>query len=100
LISLRIVNGLTRTVLASSMVGVLMSASGMIIAFYADIAPGGSVVLTGISILTIVELFAFASRWRNRHRVGLESFGDHKHGHESHAHGATGDGIHADHTHR
>jgi len=100
LISLRIVNGLTRTVLASSMVGVLMSASGMIIAFYADIAPGGSVVLTGISILTIVELFAFASRWRNRHRVGLESFGYHKHGHESHAHGATGDGIHADHTHR
>jgi len=58
------------------------------------------VVLTGISILTIVELFAFASRWRNRHRVGLESFGYHKHGHESHAHGATGDGIHADHTHR
>lgn len=100
LISLRIVNGLTRTVLASSVVGVLMSASGMIIAFYADIAPGGSVVLTGITILTIVELLAFASRWRNRHRVSLDSFGDHDHGHESHAHGSTGGGIHSDNTHR
>jgi len=100
LISLRIVNGLTRTVIASSVVGVLMSASGMVIAFYADIAPGGSVVLTGITILTIVELLAFASRWRNRHRVSLDSFGDHDHGHESHAHGSTGGGIHSDHTHR
>lgn len=53
LISLRIVNGLTHTVIASSVVGVLMSASGMVIAFYADIAPGGSVVLTGITILSI-----------------------------------------------
>jgi len=100
LISLRIVNGLTHTVIASSVVGVLMSASGMVIAFYADIAPGGSVVLTGITILTIVELLAFASRWRNRHRVSLDSFGDHDHGHESHAHGSTGGGIHSDHTHR
>jgi len=100
LISLRIVNGLTHTVIASSVVGVLMSASGMVIAFYADIAPGGSVVLTGITILTIVELLAFALRWRNRHRVSLDSFGDHDHGHESHAHGSTGGGIHSDHTHR
>ena len=97
LISLRITGGLTRTVIASSLVGIFVAVTGMIIAFYADIAPGGSVVLTAIGLLVIVEAVAFTRR--AGHRSALLQVAEaqqHAHAHESHAHGADGaadDGV-------
>jgi zinc transport system permease protein len=94
LISLRITKGLTRTVFTSSIIGVFVSVVGMMIAYYADIAPGGTVVLTAITLLVIAEFGAFAKRYRGRHeyQVIVE---DHAHAHESHAHG-----VDDAHTHR
>jgi zinc transport system permease protein len=95
LISLRIANGLTRTVITSSLIGVFVAVTGMVIAFYADIAPGGSVVLTAIGILILVEVGAFVRRLgrRQSHQAVVD---EHAHSHESHAHGAddagSGDG--------
>lgn len=90
LISLRITNGLTRTVVTSSVLGVFVAVTGMVIAYYADIAPGGSVVLTAISVLVIVETFSFARRInaRSTHRAAPEQ-SQHSHAHETHAHGLT-----------
>jgi zinc transport system permease protein len=87
LVSLRITKGLTRTVLTSSLIGVFVSVVGMMIAYYADIAPGGSVVLTAIALLVIAELGAFLRRFAGRHDHQLV-VEDHAHAHESHAHGA------------
>jgi len=94
LISLRITKGLTRTVFTSSAIGVFVSVVGMTIAYYADIAPGGSVVLTAISLLVLAEIGAFVKRigGRNEHLAVVE---DHAHAHESHAHG-----VDEEHTHR
>ncbi|MBN4059435.1 metal ABC transporter permease [Dehalococcoides mccartyi] len=87
LISLRITSGLTRTVVASSGVGVFVAVTGMIIAFYADIAPGGSVVLTAIGLLLIVEAVAFARRLGKRStRLQIAEMQHLAHAHESHAH--------------
>lgn len=88
LISLRITSGLSRTVFASSFVGVFVAVTGMGIAYYADLAPGGSVVLTAISLLIAVEFGAFVRRL-NRRRVQPEiaDFAAHTHEHQSHAHG-------------
>jgi len=88
LISLRITKGLTRTVMTASLTGVLVAVVGMVIAYYADIAPGGSVVLTAISLLIIAESGAFVGRVRNRTArvVPIEDH-PHSHAHESHAHG-------------
>ena len=92
LISLRVTNGLTRTVFFSSGIGIIVAVTGMIIAFYADIAPGGSVVLTAILLLVLVEAVAFARRLSNRsaHRR-LTEYQQHVHAHESHAHGSDDD---------
>lgn len=89
LISLRITKGLTRTVITSSVLGVIVAVVGMTIAYYADIAPGGSVVLTAISLLVLAELGAFVNRSRSRHAQQL-LIEDHAHEHESHAHGISG----------
>jgi len=94
LVSLRITKGLTRTVVASSLVGIFVAVVGMIIAYYADIAPGGTVVLTAIILLIAVELAAFVSRSLGRHSRQLE-IAKHSHSHESHAHG-TADAADAD----
>ncbi len=100
LISLRITKGLTRTVITSSIVGIFVSVVGMIMAYYADIAPGGSVVLTAIVLLVLVEFGAFVKRvnGRSNQRHIIDS---HTHEHESHAHGA-GDELedHKLHSHR
>jgi zinc transport system permease protein len=89
LVSLRLTMGLTRTVMTSSFVGIFVAVAGMTIAYYADIAPGGSVVLSAIALLVIVEIIAFARRRgsRSTHQQIAEF---HTHVHESHAHG-TGD---------
>jgi zinc transport system permease protein len=99
LISLRVTSGLTRTVLTSSFVGVFVAVVGMVVAYYADIAPGGSVVLTAISLLVIVEIGAWLNRSNGMaaQQQGVES---HKHSHESHAHGTSDASDHDQHSHR
>jgi len=98
LVSLRISKGLTRTVLVSSFVGVFVAVVGMIIAYYADIAPGGSVVLTAITLLVIAEVGAFIKRSNGASNRPLV-IEDHEHPHESHAHGASDPGS-DEHSHR
>ncbi len=90
LISLRVTRGLTRTVIASSFIGVFVAVIGMLIAFYADVAPGGSVVLTAIILLVIVEIGAFVRR-SSRRAVPQHVIADHTHAHDSHAHGTDKD---------
>ncbi|MEE8045611.1 MAG: metal ABC transporter permease [Dehalococcoidia bacterium] len=90
LISLRVTRGLTRTVIASSFIGVFVAVIGMLIAFYADVAPGGSVVLTAIILLVIVEIGAFVRRSSGR-SVPQHVIADHTHAHDSHAHGTDKD---------
>lgn len=86
LISLRVTKGLTRTVITASLTGVLVAVVGMIIAYYGDIASGGSVVLTAITLLVIAEIAAFVKRIMKRNGQQLE-IAEHAHAHESHAHG-------------
>ena len=101
LISLRITKGLTRTVIAASLTGVVVAVIGMVIAYYADVAPGGSVVLTAITLLIIAETGAFVNRIRNRNGQQIAVV-DHAHAHESHAHGVDdqADHDHDQHSHR
>tara|TARA_Y100001936_G_scaffold252348_1_gene311620 strand:- start:336 stop:1253 length:918 start_codon:yes stop_codon:yes gene_type:complete len=89
LISLRLTHGMTRTVITSSMVGIIVAVTGMIIAYYADIAPGGSVVLTAILLLVLVETITFATRIFKRKVVHPTIGEHHAHSHETHAHGTT-----------
>jgi len=98
LVSLRITKGLSRTVIASSIVGVFVAVVGMVIAYYADIAPGGTVVLTAITLLVAVELGAFLSRSFGRHSRHLD-LANHSHSHESHAHGTADDPHAGQHSH-
>ena len=92
LVSLRVTSGLTRTVVVSSAIGIFVAVAGMVIAFYADIAPGGSVVLTAIALLVIVEVAAFARRLSHRSvRLQVAEMEQHAHTHESHAHGTDDD---------
>jgi zinc transport system permease protein len=99
LISLRITKGLTRTVLTSSFLGVTVAVIGMVIAYYGDIAPGGSVVLTAITLLAIAEIGAFVQRSSRRAGQQME-IEEHSHPHESHAHGGSNGSEHDPHTHR
>ena len=85
LVSIRVVKGLTRTVLVSSAIGVFVAVFGMVISFYADLAPGGSIVLTSIALLIIVEAGAFINRSSGSSQFIQSS--DHTHEHEFHAHG-------------
>jgi zinc transport system permease protein len=98
LVSLRITKGLSRTVIASSIVGVFVAVVGMVIAYYADIAPGGTVVLTAITLLVAVELGAFLSRSFGRPSRHLD-LANHSHSHESHAHGTADDPHAGQHSH-
>ena len=98
LVSLRITKGLSRTVIASSIVGVFVAVVGMVIAYYADIAPGGTVVLTAITLLVAVELGSFLSRSFGRHSRHLD-LANHSHSHESHAHGTADDPHAGQHSH-
>ena len=85
LVALRLSSGLARTVVVASMVGVVTAVSGMVISFYADIAPGGSVVLTGIGLLVLVEIAHFV---RSRSRRSVTAQRPHSHDHTVHAHAA------------
>ncbi len=89
LIALRISTGLSRTVLTASLTGMLISVTGIVIAFYADISPGGAVVLTGIGLLLIVEIGSFLMSRRRRGRMPAPE--PHTHGHIVHAHASGAD---------
>ena len=99
LISLRVTSGLTRTVLTSSFVGIFVAVVGMIVAYYADIAPGGSVVLTAIILLVIVEIGAWLNR-SNGKSAQQQAIESHNHPHESHAHGTNDGSDHDQPSHR
>ena len=77
----------------------MVAVVGMVIAYYADIAPGGSVVLTAISLLVVAEMGAVVLRM-SRRNSRCSVLNDHAHAHESHAHGADGDGDQDLHSHR
>ena len=53
--SLRIATGLRQTVLIAITLGVLSAVVGLVIAFYANLAPGGAVALTAIGIFVIIQ---------------------------------------------
>lgn len=93
LIALRVSTGLTRTVFTASIIGMLTAVTGMVISFYADLAPGGAVVLTGIGLLLAVELANLARRTLRGRRLATEV--PHSHGHVVHSHAGPSAGAHA-----
>jgi zinc transport system permease protein len=84
LIALRLSTGLTRTIVTASVTGMLTAITGMVISFYADVSPGGAMVLTGIGLLILVELATLARRTRRGNRLAAEM--PHSHPHTVHAH--------------
>jgi zinc transport system permease protein len=83
LVALRLSSGLSRAVLTSAVAGVVMAFAGMVIAYYADIAPGGSVVLTGIGMLVLVEAWNLVRARTGHHPAETRP---HTHAHMTHAH--------------
>jgi zinc transport system permease protein len=91
LIALRISTGLARSIGIASITGIFMAVGGMVISFYADVAPGGAVVLTGIALLLLVEIVNTIRRGnRARHLMDTHSHA-HSHAHMVHAHARTDD---------
>ncbi len=70
LTAMRIGRSLIQTVLIAAFIGATTALLGIIISFYADIAPAGSVVLTAIAILVLVELLAWLKRALQRRKAG------------------------------
>jgi len=99
LVSIRVVKGLTLTLIVSSAIGVFVGVFGMVISFYADLAPGGTVVLIAISLLIIVEIGALIKRSLFGSSQLIQS-SDHTHAHEFHAHGANENATDDRHSHR
>jgi zinc transport system permease protein len=56
LIAMRVARGLGRTVIVAVLVGTAVSIAGTVIAYYADIAPGGTIVVTAVGLMIAVEL--------------------------------------------
>ena len=54
MVSLRLATGLRATIALGMVVGVVCAAVGLTIAFYANIAAGGSIVLTSVGLLLVV----------------------------------------------
>lgn len=88
LIALRVSKGLTRTVVTASVTGMVTAVSGMVISFYADVSPGGAVVLTGIGLLVAAELAHLGLRLRRGRRMAAAK--PHVHPHVVHAHAGQG----------
>ncbi|MEX0762535.1 MAG: metal ABC transporter permease [Dehalococcoidia bacterium] len=82
LISLRIATGLSATIITAVIAGVLVSIAGITIAFYADVAPGGSVVLTGVGLLALVETGHAVRQWMRRYRYPTDHELEHMRGEE------------------
>ena len=73
--SLRIVTGLRSAIGAAMAIGVTSTFLGLVIAFYADIAAGGSIVLTnvGFLILALATTAVFERVRRSRSKVGSQA---------------------------
>ncbi|MBI2856144.1 MAG: metal ABC transporter permease [Chloroflexi bacterium] len=71
--SLRLATGL-RTAIATAMaLGVFSSLTGLTIAFYANVAAGGAVVLTAVGVLVLVEVGAAIAEQMERRRANEAS---------------------------
>jgi zinc transport system permease protein len=84
LIALRVSTGLTRAVVTASLIGMATGLSGVVISYYADIAPGGSVALTGIVLLALVEAGHYVYRKVTGRKMA--TMAPHTHSHTVHAH--------------
>jgi len=62
LAGLRLATGLRPVLGVASLLGVVSAVTGLTFAFYVDVSPGGSVVLTAVGILILVETGAFLRR--------------------------------------
>ncbi len=71
LIALRLATGLAQTVVLASAVGVAVAVGGTVISYYADVAPGGAVVLLGVATLVAVEAGYWL--WRRTHAVAVSA---------------------------
>lgn len=60
--AMRLAKGFKQTMIYSVLFGELAVIAGLILAFYLDLAPGGTIVVTSILILIIVILFKKAVR--------------------------------------
>ena len=58
LVGTRLASGVRAALLWAMATGVLSAVAGLVIAFYADVAAGGAIVLTAMGILIVVELTA------------------------------------------
>ena len=70
LVSLRLAAGIRAALGCAMTVGVLSAVVGLSLAFYADVAAGGAIVLTAMAILLVVEGVALVLRRVRRERPG------------------------------
>ena len=68
MVSLRLATGLRTAIAVAMVVGVTSALVGLVIAFYADIAAGGSVVLTAVGFLVAVMAGSALVGWTRRIR--------------------------------
>jgi len=73
MVSLKIATGLRRAILLAMLVGVLSMTVGLGIAFYANIAAGGSVVLTAVGLLVITLAGSWAVSAYRRSRIDVDA---------------------------
>ena len=66
LVSLRIATGLRTTIILAIATGVATALGGLTVAFYADLAGGGAVVLGSIGLLILAELWNYLRRRAQR----------------------------------
>ena len=77
LISLKIASGMRAAISLSVMVGIACSLIGLTVAFYADVAAGGSVVLVAAMMLIITLVGSFFFSWINRSRIYVKAKSHH-----------------------
>ena len=66
MVGLRLARGLRAAVAAAVVAGILSAVVGLTIAFYADVAAGGSIVLTAIGLLALAYVWVGLQRYRRR----------------------------------
>ena len=69
LVGLRLANGLRAAIVVAVAAGIASAFGGLVIAFYADIAAGGTIVLTSMALLGAVEGWVWLRRWSHRVRT-------------------------------
>ncbi len=69
LVGLRLANGLRAAIVVAVAAGVASTFGGLVIAFYADIAAGGTIVLTSMALLGAAEGWVWLRRWSHRVRT-------------------------------